>query len=225
MPPTVKNVYDLSVTVADGDVTWCLAPNVKIRQRRTINPPDDYVNAEDLQAPVHFGTHIDFPFHMIEGGATCEVYPPIDFIGPGVFIDLEDLGEREIRSEHLKDYDIKAGDIVLINLGWWRHRGDNDVYLYDFPGLSAEAATYLADLGIKGVGSDAYCIEFIERENIKGPFPAHVALNEKDIWAIEGLDDMSEVLGRTDLTVAAFPVKLGGVGGSPARVVAIEYDA
>jgi len=65
----VKAVHDLSVTVGDGDVT------------RRIIGQDDNVNAEDMTVPVHFGTHIDFPFHNIPDGATAEQYPASLFIG------------------------------------------------------------------------------------------------------------------------------------------------
>ena len=76
----VKAVHDLSVTVGDGDVTWIHAASVKISRRRIIGQ-DDNVNAEDMTVPVHFGTHIDFPFHNIPDGATAEQYPASLFIG------------------------------------------------------------------------------------------------------------------------------------------------
>ncbi|MBI4527134.1 MAG: hypothetical protein HY695_25335, partial [Deltaproteobacteria bacterium] len=74
------------------------------------------------------------------------------------------------------------------------------------------------------VGTDAYNIEQTPRETIKGPFYAHIELHKADIWIIEALtDDFKSLIGRKDLMVAAFPIKLAGVSGAPARVVAIEF--
>ncbi len=49
---------------------------------------DKFVNAEGMTAPVHFGTHIDVPFHMIADGETLDEISISAFIGHGSFIDL-----------------------------------------------------------------------------------------------------------------------------------------
>ncbi len=219
----VEKVFDLSVTVPDDDVTWVLAPRVKLKRRRIIGP-DDPVNSEDLTTPVHFGTHIDAPFHMIADGKTIDQYPADAFIGPGKFLDFSHKKPMEaVTANELKTHDLRKGDIVLFYFNWFRFRGVNDNYLYNYPGLGVEAAKYLTEISVKGVGTDAFNIEQVGRENIKGPFPGHIVLNKRDIWIIEGLADLKPVLGRKDLWVAAFPIKLKGVGGSPARVVALEF--
>ena len=224
MSVKVKAVHDLSVTVGDEDVTWVLAPSVKITRRRIIGQNDN-VNAEDLVTPVHFGTHVDFPFHNIPDGFTGEHYPASLFIGRGNFIDVSHKKENEVlMPSDLEGHDIQEGDVVLLYYNWYRYRGRNDKYLYDYPGLGVEAAKYLVAKKIRGVGTDAYNIEQTPRETIKGPFYAHIELHKKDIWIIEALtDDFKGLIGRKDLMVAAFPIKLAGVSGAPARVVAIEF--
>ena len=220
----IKNVFDLSVTVGNDDITWALAPRVKINRRRIMGP-NDPVNSEDIVAPVHFGTHIDAPYHMIADGATVEKMHPSLFIGRGNFIDLSYKKPAEkITPEDLEGKDIQEGDIVLFYLNWYRFRGPSEEYLYHYPGIGVEAAKYLVSKKIKGVGSDAYNIEQTDKDKLKGPFPAHIELNKVDIWVLEGLADLKPYIGRKDLTVAAFPIKLAGVSGSPARVVALEFD-
>lgn len=219
-------MYDLSVQVVDNDVTWVLSPPVKITRRRVIGPGStQLVNAEDISTPVHFGTHVDFPFHNLPDGKTSDQYPITSFIGRGNFIDLSYKKPNDIVTvADLEGKDIQAGDVVLFFFDWFKYRGRNDTYLYDYPGLNVESARYLASKKIAGMGTDAYNIEQTPRNKVEGPFPAHVELMSSGAWAIEALGDIKPYLGRKDLLVAAFPLSIKGLSGSPARVVALEFE-
>jgi arylformamidase len=83
----------------------------------------------------------------------------------------------------------------------------------DFVYLTEDAASYLAQVGIKLVGIDYLSIEKFGSTD----YPAHRVLLEAEVVIVEGLD-LSEVEpGEYDM--ACLPLRIVGIDGSPARVI------
>ena len=99
----------------------------------------------------HTGTHMDAPAHMIEGGKTLDTFPAEAFVGPGLALDCRGLREIPLSLLREKENDIRQVDFLLFCTGWDKYWGQ-EKYYEDFPCLTAEAAAFLAQMPLKGIG-------------------------------------------------------------------------
>ena len=92
---------------------------------------------------VHHGTHFDAPRHFIADGPTIDEVPLDRLYGPGVIwhIDAPDRGAIDVADLERATPRMQAGDIVLIDTGWWRYV--NTERYEEHPFLTAEAADWL----------------------------------------------------------------------------------
>jgi kynurenine formamidase len=175
----------------------------------------------------HTGTHMDAPLHFIPEGpahyGTDEI--PLDRLaGRAATIEVTDLeagdllGAGRIEAWEAEHGPIEAGDRVLIRYGWdrrWATGPDGRRFLEDWPGLSGEAAAYLADKGVSLVGCDTLAVDAtVSTEN-----PAHYALLGNEVYIVENLNNL-DLLPPFCLFLA-LPLKIGGGSGSPVRAVAL----
>jgi kynurenine formamidase len=172
----------------------------------------------------HTGTHIDAPKHFIPGGKPIDEVPIL--LGRGVTMTETELGPSGLLPlQSIKDFEaeygpILKGDIVMFRFGWDEKYGlagspGADAYLKDWPGLSAEAAEYLAGKETAAVGCDTLAIDAAEAaEN-----PAHYVLLGKGIPIIENINNLS--LLPPFSFVMGFPNKFKGGSGSPIRLAAL----
>lgn len=76
---------------------------------------------------------------------------------------------------------IRKGDVVIFHTGWLRMAGiDRDTFRSREPGLGAEGAQFLADLGVVAIGSDTVALEAIPFETASRPFLVHQTLLAKN---------------------------------------------
>jgi kynurenine formamidase len=72
---------------------------------------------------------------------------------------------------------LEEGDVVLFHTGWLALAGtDPDRFLAGEPGPGAEAAGWLAALGVVAVGADTWGVEVIPGEEEDVLFPVHQTL-------------------------------------------------
>jgi arylformamidase len=167
-------------------------------------------NVAQLSLGTHTGTHVDAPFHFLADGATVDALPLEILLGKARVVDLggRDLVDRA----DLEALDLREDLRVLLktrNSGQLRQQAFQEDYVY----LTPDAATYLAQVGIKLVGFDYLSIEkFGSRD-----FAAHRALLEAGVVIVEGLDLSDVEPGEYDMT--CLPLRIAGGDGSPARVV------
>lgn len=161
-----------------------------------------------IHLDAHTGTHVDAPLHIMPGGPTLEeAYDPEMFFGTCRVLDLIGVEERITRRD-LEDQGIQAGEFILCQTrNSWREGFD-----FNFVDLAPDAAQYLAEKGIRGVGLDALGIERDQPDHA-----SHRALLEKRIMVVEGLR-LKEVPPGAYLLLVA-PLKLIGTEAAPARVL------
>ena len=95
-------------------------------------------------------------------------------------------------------------------------RGQEGVAALSFPGLSTEAATWLAQQRkMKAVGIDTASIDYGKSKD----FSTHVALMTNNIPAFENVANLDQ-LPSTGVYVIALPVKIRGGSGGPLRIIA-----
>ncbi len=170
-----------------------------------------------LHLGTHTGTHVDPPWHFVDGGATVDHLAPEVFFGPAAVADLRgatgDIGPAELEELALPE----AATRLLLrtrNSELWNRLPAEfpDRYV----ALGVEGARWMVDRGIRLVGIDFLSIE------AGGPpdFPVHHTLLEAGVVIVEGLDLRAAEPG--DYTLACFPLKLLDGDGAPARAVLIE---
>jgi kynurenine formamidase len=105
-----------------------------------------------------------------------------------------------------------------LDTGFEKYYGDEETYLTRFPHLSVDVANTLVKKRIQAVGVDVPRVDKYGSTH----FPVHHILLENKILIIEGLSNLKKLKENSDITIITLPLKLCGVGGAPARVIAIQ---
>lgn len=198
-------LIDLTVTLNENTPVYPGDPKVKIRPLGVF--AKDTYNDHLITMANHVGTHIDAPWHMVDGGKTLDQMPIEQFVGRGVLIRLKN---KKFDLQTVIDAGIKKGDIVLFYSGMDKqyHRQS---YFNNRPEMPEAIAAYLVDKKIKIVGMDMLSPD-------KEPFAVHRILLGGGVLIIENLTNLGKLVGKK-FTVYALPIKLQ-LDGAPARVIA-----
>jgi kynurenine formamidase len=162
-----------------------------------------------LKSGIHVGTHIDAPYHMVEGGKKLSEINVENFFGRGVLIDAR--GVEVISAELLEKSGGGKVDILLVMTGFGSKFKENDYYK-KYPVLSEDFARRAVELGVKIVGLDT---PSPDRE----PYTVHRILLGKEILIIENLTNLDQLIGVKEFEVVALPAKFEAEAGF-ARIVA-----
>jgi kynurenine formamidase len=197
-----------------------------------------HYEANRFRSAEHGGTHVDAPAHFAEGGDPVDALSLARLVAPAVRVDVSEACARD-RDHAITRADLDAfeaahgriaeGTIVLLHTGFaarWPdragylgtdRRGPPATALLHFPGLSAEAARWLAEeRRIAAVGIDTASID-------PGPsvdFAAHRELSARGVPAFENLASLGELPPR-NFWVIALPMRIAGGSGAPLRAVAL----
>ncbi|MCA0893194.1 cyclase family protein [Microbulbifer agarilyticus] len=233
---------DLSHDFADDTLYWPTAD--KFHKDTVFAGETDkgyYYSAYNLAAAEHGGTHVDAPVHFGRGRQSVDQIPLQQLIGPAVVIrvagQIPQAGKDANRNYLISVADIERWEqqhgkiekdtIVLFDTGsaqYWpdpvkylgtAERGKAAVDKLNFPGLSPEAAIFLADQrGIKAVGLDTPSIDY----GASKLFKAHRELFKRNVPALENVTNL-QALPEKGFTLIALPMKIRGGSGGPTRVV------
>ena len=230
----VRKLVDLTYDFSDDTLYWPTGKPFhleKVSEGRT--PQGFWYSSYNYGGSEHVGTHLDAPFHFVEGKWTTEKIPLSQTIGSGVVIDVRRQSEktpdymmttRDIAAWEKSNGRLPAGAIVLIHSGWGRYWGDRKRYFgseepgnvtdLHFPGLSPDAAEFLVkQRRVKAIGIDTPSIDH-------GPsrdFRTHQILGTANVPIFENVARM-EALPAKGATIFAVPMKIKGGSGAPLRV-------
>jgi arylformamidase len=174
-----------------------------------------------MSLSLHTGTHIDAPSHFIADGATIGEIPIERFRRPGVrldlstaepgsSIDLSRLVSAGFRPASCRDA------IVLLATGWTGRAYETSELYGGNPYLAPDSAEAIAAARPSAIGLDFA----VDRGT---PFPNHTVLLGAGVLLIENLMGL-EGLPPEGFVISAFPLRIVGENGAPARVVA-DLDA
>ncbi|WP_254536191.1 cyclase family protein [Halomarina litorea] len=209
--------HDLSQPFGPAmDHSTALAPP-EFRTERTV--AEDGARVTHFDAPTHAGTHVDAPAHVLDGGATLDDLPLDAFAGEAVVLDVPCESARELGPDDLRaGGEVRGGDVVLVHTGWGEKQG-TEAY-YEYPWLSASAAEWLVERGVKLLGTDTLSPD--EPRSLRSDggesYPVHRRLLEAGVPIAENLR-LSAVAGRR-VEVVGFPLRIEGGDGAPTRFVA-----
>jgi kynurenine formamidase len=146
----------------------------------------------------------------------------VDTLDPGYGITRQDLIDAADRAEVL----VEPGNVALVRTGWARHFAEPLTYLghaSGVPGVTVEAAEWLATHGIVATGADTTAYERIPPGDGHRLMPVHrVLLVEHGIYIMEHLDlEEAAALGLTEFVIVITPLRIVGGTGSPIRPIAV----
>jgi arylformamidase len=166
----------------------------------------------------HVGTHVETPAHFFDGGKDVVDLPLTTFLGRGILLDIDNVGENpaitaEIAEKAIGDI-IKDGDIVIPrNCDKESLKGNKP-----HPYLTPESAKWLKDHNIKLLGIDN---NIGLSKDIPTGRELHAILMGANIPIIEWLDNLDQ-LKKREFYVMALPFKVRTMDSSWTRVIAIE---
>jgi arylformamidase len=168
----------------------------------------------------HTGTHIDAPAHLLKGHSTLDMLPIEQFHGPALMLDFGDFTANTttnaIGIKELEPYQdkIKDVDFLLLHTTWSQHWG-SEKYFSNYPVLSGDAAHWLSNFSLKGLGLDTISADTADTQE----YPVHKALLQKDMVIIENLTNLV-ALPCAQFEISCFPLSFEDADGSPVRAVA-----
>lgn len=230
---------DLTHPLDEENVYWPTAERFDLEVVAADSTDAGYwYSANRFSAAEHGGTHLDAPYHFARRGWSVDEIPLEALRGPAAVIDVRDSArsnpDYEVRVADLERWEaehgrLPAGAAVLINTGWaerWpeeervlgtAERGPEATDDLHFPGLHPDAARWLVER------RDAVLVGLDTPSIDHGPsaeFMSHRILYEANVVGLENLARLGE-LPPAGAYVLAFPVKIRGGTGGPARVVAL----
>lgn len=206
-------IIDVSLGVGPDMLTWPGDPPVEIDPAKRLSKGDP-ANVSELRLGTHTGTHVDPPFHFIDGAPTAEMLDLDTLVGPAVVADLRDAGPS-ITPDELDALKLPEDTARILfrtpNSALWTSKTVR--FPDSYTALTPEGARWCVDRGIRLVGTDFLSIE---QRGAPG-HPTHVALLKAGAIILEGLDLSTVDPGAYELFV--LPLKVLGGDGAPARAI------
>lgn len=193
----MKEYIDLSIKLTKDIPVFPGEPVVKFRKHANIG--ENGYNEHQITINAHFGTHIDFPYHMIEDGKKSDSFEISSFIGKGTVIDINNL----------KDNDIDC-DVILVYTG---HLDSGYECMFEnIPYLDEKLVDSIIEKKPKMILLDIPTPD-------KYPFSIHKKLLSNDILIVENVINMKHLIGKS-FNIFVAPLNFVGFDGAPCRVFA-----
>lgn len=194
-----ENKYiDLSILLTKDTPVFPGEPNIIFKKHANIK--ENTYNEHQITINTHFGTHMDFPYHMIDDGKKSSDFKLENFIGKGKVIninnpDLDSIEDEDVfllYSEHIeKGIDNLFSDVPVL-----------DENLVDFL-ITKKPKMLLLDIPTPD----------------KFPYPIHKKILGNDILIVENVCNMKLLIDKK-FKVYAIPLNFEEFDGSPCRVFA-----
>jgi arylformamidase len=206
----MSRLIDISVPITRGLPTWPGSTGFAVERTRSFERGDG-MTVSRLDLDVHTATHVESARHYLEGGEPIETVPLDAFVGPALVIDVGDadtIGPDELNAAAVSD---GTERLLLRTRNSGLLQPDQDFH-HDFVGLTLEGARWIANRGLRLVGTDYLSIQRF------GDDPeTHRVVMRAGIAILEGLDLSAVEPGAYRLT--CLPLKLHGTEAAPARAI------
>lgn len=177
---------------------------------------------QQLVISTHTGTHIDAPAHILKGAPSLDKIEVSNFCGTASCLDFTHkiTEDSRICIDDLAPFEelIAEHEFIILNTGWYDYWG-SPKYYSGYPALTPEAARWLSDFELKGIGVDVISVDPLESED----FTVHQILLKANISIIENLTNLKAIKDNSFI-FSCFPLKITNADGSPIRAVAFCND-
>ena len=214
-------MHDLSVTIRHGDGRLGL----QVAFTTPYTYKDVNWQGSSFCMFCHYGTHVDAPNHFICDGISIDQVQLDRIMGPAAVIDLSDFDqEGKITGRVLEDRGrhVVSNDIAILRTGWSDKHWGTDTFWKKGPYLAPDAGDWLVERKVKAIVYD-FSEEYVVRNpGFRGEeCVVHHKILGNDICNIEYVINLAKI-ERPRCAIIAMPLKLDGLDGAPARVVALE---
>lgn len=206
----MSRMYDVTVPISEATPIYKGDPGVEVKSFKAIAAGAS-ANVSEVSFGVHTGTHVDAPNHFIDGARRVHELDPQKLVGPCRVITVPE-NVVAIEPQHVGNIDgVERVLFKTRNSQFWA--SPENGFRTGFSYLVPETAKVLVDNGVVLVGIDYLSIE---KSGSPG-HPVHMALLEREIVILEGLDLRDIQPG--DYELICMPLKYEGAtgDGSPAR--------
>lgn len=214
----VKKIVDLSWPLTNNTSIYPGDPEPNITVATTIEK--EGYNLSRIIMGTQTGSHVDAPYHFLNGANTIDRMDLRMFFGEAVVIKVTHKNKREeITLKDIKKYrdKIKENDIILFNTNWYKKVGTDEYF--DHPYISIEVAEFLIEKGVKFI-----CIDTINADATGGSeFPVHDLFAKSNCMIGENMAYFDKI-DFENVIIASFPMNIVGCDGSPVRIVAMESE-
>lgn len=207
-----SRIIDVSLPVGPELLTWPGDPAISVIASARLAEGDPS-NVSRLELGTHTGTHVDPPYHFIEGAATVDELDLGVLSGDAVVADFQ--GVRVVGAHELGAAGIPDGCVRLLlktsNSQMWRQVPTS--FPEHYVALSEDGAHWVVERGIRVIGIDLLSVEAADSPE----HPVHKTLLGAGVVIVEGLD-LSQV-APGPCRFVCMPLKIVGGDGAPARAV------
>jgi arylformamidase len=204
-------IYDVTIPISNTMPVWPGDPAVQLTPKSHASRDGTHsVRLTAIEMGSHTGTHMDAPYHMIDGGKRLNDFPLETLIGKAIVIEFPH--SRSIGQAELESVDWNGIERVLLKTENSKHWHDEKFY-ENFVYLDPDGARLLAESGVRLVGIDYLSIDQFRSES----HPSHFVLLKQNIVIIEGLDLSHVPAGQ--YTMFALPLNVQNADGAPTRVI------
>lgn len=204
-------LFDVTVPLRQGLPLWPGSPGLEFESLSEISRGAE-VNVGRVHLELHTGTHLDAPRHFVADGATVESLPLEVLVGPALVVEARDTSQ--IDAAWLERAGLESVPQRLLfrtpSSEWWRR--SESQFRDDYVALTADAARWLVDRGVRLVGIDYLSIQRFH----DGP-ETHRILLGAGVIVVESLD-LSQVEPGT-YELICLPIPLVGAEAAPVRVI------
>lgn len=194
-----ENKYiDLSILLTKDTPVFPGEPNIIFKKHANIK--ENTYNEHQITINTHFGTHMDFPYHMIDDGKKSSDFKLENFIGKGKVININNPNLNSIEDE----------DVFLLYSEHIEKGIDN--LFNDVPVLDENLVDFLITKRPKMLLLDIPTPD-------KFPYPIHKKILGNDILIVENVCNMKLLIDKK-FKVYAIPLNFEEFDGSPCRVFA-----
>ena len=143
-------------------------------------------------------------------------YKGVEILPDGYVVTLEDV-RGALAAQGMSEDDIRPGDAVLFNFGWWRLWPDPKSTSFGWPGIGSEVARWVVERQASMVGSDAATDEATQ-------WAVHdLLLVQHGIFNLEMMQFEELLADEVHEFLFVFtPLRLQGASGSPGRPIAVR---
>jgi kynurenine formamidase len=210
-----RGLLDLTMPMSERTIPLPGHPSTELEP---LHPGDgNGLRSMVMRYSVHTGTHVDAPSHSSPDGAPIDEIPIERFWRAGIRLDLDDVAPGQpIRLEQLETAGFSpgrvSGSILLLSTGWTDRAWKSERLYEEHPFLADDASRAVAAARPTALGLDCP----VDQGN---PWPNHSILLGAEVLLIENLMGL-DALPPDGFEVIAFPMRLTGGTGAPARVIA-----
>jgi len=220
-----KRVVDLTHELHGGIPTW--SGGCGWREEMKLDYP---VRVYAYKCHAGIGTHLDAPSHFVPGGWNVADIPVEHLLAPACVLDVsqEMHGDLLISPSHLERFEqvhgpIPEGAPFLAHTGWgqfWEHpekyRNPDAQGKMHFPGFSKEAAAWLLERKIAGIGIDT-----LSPDGINCGFPVHELVLGAQKYILENVANLDKLPAMGSFAIS-LPSKVRSGTEAPVRLIALS---